>query len=418
MLFLFFTLLLQNISWADTSPLVMSIGEKKLIAAKGDLILGPGKIIKARDLGSKYELEATQAGWTAIRTGNQNYQISVLKQNQFETYAGLLSFTRTSLGLHVQVDQGEISLVGKLTSFDEWQRLGNYCRLKDCRYKSRFEISGYLRKKIQLHFSELFESFGYGSFRLRWEPEAQVMLPGKTKPNDEIEKVVSSYGLSTALDPNAIELAPSIRVQIMILELKKSETQKYGLQWPASYTAQIVPQMANIDKLLLSAQFLEQRGVAKILASPNLLCRSGKESEFLAGGELPIKMMNFKFQDVVWKKYGILLRLKPQADFAGRMSLGIETEISSIDPSHTVDGIPGFYTNRVQSHFDLSEPRTIALSGLIKSEQSQADQGVWGLSRIPILGGLFASHDFQQSRTELVILVRPEIMSAQEEGSL
>ena len=417
MFFIFLTLLSQNFSWAHSQSLILGVGQKTQISAQGDLIMGSEKVIRAKDLGSKYQLEALKPGWCSLRTGQQNYLVSVLRPNQLETFSELSEFTNRSLGLRVQIDQGEVLLVGKISSFEEWRRLGQLCRLKDCHYKSHFEVPNFLKKRIQNHFAEIFESLGYGSFRLRWEPEIQLMLPGKSKPADDIERIARAYGLTAVQDPNALELAPSIRVQIMILELKKSETQKYGLQWPASYTAQIVPQMANIDKLLLSAQFLEQNGVAKILASPNLLCRSGKESEFLAGGELPIKMMNFKFQDVIWKKYGILLRLKPQADFAGRMSLAIETEISSIDPSHTVDGIPGFYTNRVQSHFDLSEPRTIALSGLIKSEQSQADQGVWGLSRIPILGGLFASHDFQQSRTELVILVRPEIFSAQEEVS-
>ena len=67
----------------------------------------------------------------------------------------------------------------------------------------------------------------------------------------------------------------------------------------------------------MSAQFLESHGIGHVLASPNLICRSGKEAEFLAGGEIPLKIINIKMQDVVWKKYGILLKIQPQGGFSG-----------------------------------------------------------------------------------------------------
>ena len=109
------------------------------------------------------------------------------------------------------------------------------------------------------------------------------------------------------------------------------------------------------------------------------------------------------------------MKVKPIADESGRMSISLETEVSSIDDSRMVDGIPGLYTNRVQSYFDLNESKTIALSGLIKSEEGKASEGIPGISRIPILGALFASQDFREHRTELVIFVKPEIVNPDEE---
>jgi pilus assembly protein CpaC len=113
----------------------------------------------------------------------------------------------------------------------------------------------------------------------------------------------------------------------------------------------------------------------------------------------------------VWKKYGIMLNVKPKADFSGKMSISIETEVSSIDMSHAVDQVPALYTNKIQSHFELNGPRTIALSGLIKSDQGENSSGLPGLSRIPILGSLFSSKEFQDNRTELVVFVKPEVIS-------
>ena len=156
---------------------------------------------------------------------------------------------------------------------------------------------------------------------------------------------------------------------------------------------------------------LEKNGFAKVLASPNILCRSGKEAHFFAGGELPITIVNYKVQDVVWKKYGIILKVKPKADFSGKMSISIETEVSSIDPSTEGKGVPALFTNKIQSHFDLTESRLIALSGLIKNEQSENSSGLPGLARLPVLGPLFSSKEFRDDRTELVVFVQPEVIS-------
>jgi len=202
-----------------------------------------------------------------------------------------------------------------------------------------------------------------------------------------------------------------VKVQITVAEVKKDAFLSYGVQWPSNYTAQVIPgaTAAENSGLSIALQALESKGLGRVLARPNLLCRSGKEAEFVAGGEFPIKIMNFKIQDIVWKRYGILLKIKPMADFSGRMSISLETEISNLD-GHSVDGIPGLLTNRVQSHFDLSESKTIALSGLIKSESTESQVGLPGLARIPILGSLFSSKDFRENRTELVIFVKPEIV--------
>jgi pilus assembly protein CpaC len=96
------------------------------------------------------------------------------------------------------------------------------------------------------------------------------------------------------------------------------------------------------------------------------------------------------------------------------MSIAIETEVSTLDKANAVDGVPGILTNRVSSHFDLTKPQTIALSGLLKNEDSKKVDGLPGLAQLPIIGPLFGSKEFADNRTELVIFVRPSIM--QEDG--
>jgi pilus assembly protein CpaC len=115
-----------------------------------------------------------------------------------------------------------------------------------------------------------------------------------------------------------------------------------------------------------------------------------------------------------WKRYGILLKLEVKTDYSGRMSLGVECEVSSVDGAITVEGVPGFKTNRVSTYFDLLEPRTLILSGLLKSDESQAAAGLKGLTSLPIIGPLFSSQDFREDKSELIILLRPELVLPKE----
>ena len=239
-------------------------------------------------------------------------------------------------------------------------------------------------------------------------------MPLKSIFASQYKKILAPYGVRITEDANSLMMEPTVRVQITVVEIQREWSRKIGLRWPDGYQAQLLPEtFLDAQAITATAHFFEQNGKGKVLASPNLICRSGKEAEFVAGGEFPIKIMNFKMSDVVWKKYGIVLKVKPLADSLGQISLQIDTDVSSIDSARTVDGIPAIITHHVSSYFDLRSPRTIALSGLIKNTESQSSEGMPWLSRLPILGPLFSSKDFRENRTELVIFVRPEIIDLQ-----
>ena len=128
----------------------------------------------------------------------------------------------------------------------------------------------------------------------------------------------------------------------------------------------------------------------------------------MAGGEFPVKFVNYKVKEVIWKKYGIFLKVKPVADSSGRMTIKIETEVSSIN--QIIDGIPSLLTHRVSSTFDMNESRTIILSGLLKEQSHETSSGLPFLGQLPILGPLFSSQKFLNERTELLVFVKPEIL--------
>lgn len=162
---------------------------------------------------------------------------------------------------------------------------------------------------------------------------------------------------------------------------------------------------------------LQQDGVLKTLAEPNLTAVSGEHASFLVGGEIPTVVgidddgrVTYEF-----KPYGVSLDFTPVVQSPGRISLKIKTEISEIDNTNQLavqgsgDGITilGFKTRRAETVVELPSGGAIAIGGLVKDDVRQSFSGVPGLMNVPILGALFKSRDFQRQQTELVIFVTP-----------
>ncbi len=156
--------------------------------------------------------------------------------------------------------------------------------------------------------------------------------------------------------------------------------------------------------------FAVSSGDAVILAEPRLTARSGGEATFLAGGEFPIQISNINGTTIEFKEYGIQLSVTPEIDRNNSVRAKVNTEISSLDFSVAVDGVPGLLTRRTEADVILSSGETLVMSGLIDQQASESIDGIKFLKDIPILGQLFRSETFLNNKTELVIFVTPEII--------
>lgn len=154
-------------------------------------------------------------------------------------------------------------------------------------------------------------------------------------------------------------------------------------------------------------------GDARVLASPELTAKSGGQARLQVGGEVPIPLSGaFGATTVEFKPYGIIFSIEPHIDANDIITAKVSTELSQIDPAVSVAGIPGFVTRNTATEVSLKQGEIVALSGLVNSEMSTAIDRVPGLSRIPIFGRLFRSDDFRNSKSELIVLLEPEIITA------
>ncbi len=161
---------------------------------------------------------------------------------------------------------------------------------------------------------------------------------------------------------------------------------------------------------------LEQKGIARSLAEPNLVALSGDTASFLAGGEFPIPVSSNNGQITVdYKKYGVGLAFTPTVLGQGLINMKIEPEVSQIDTTHAVAvskdiAVPALTVRRASTTVELRDGQSFAIGGLLQSDnRNQIEQLPW-LGNVPILGALFASRSYMKNETDLVIIVTPHLV--------
>jgi pilus assembly protein CpaC len=160
------------------------------------------------------------------------------------------------------------------------------------------------------------------------------------------------------------------------------------------------------------------KGDATYLSEPRLTCKSGGSAKFLSGGEVPIPISSLFGTSVQFKPYGVKLEVDPVVAESGLIHLKAFTELSAIDPTVTVAGIPGFLTRRTDTEVNLMSDQTLVISGLFDGTDTRTITKVPGLGDIPVLGELFKSRDFQKKKSDLVIFLTPHLVTADSQSNV
>lgn len=390
---------------------LIELGEDYNLAGKTDKIwIENSKILTAQVTGSSVRLKPMIIGQTLIRQNNDLIKVSVIPIGSRKTFQDWEKLSKKFLDIQVEFCGDVVCLKGKLYRFEDFKRLTEFIQKHESTLYFALTMDDSLKTKLNKWIENYMRENGLTPLKIVYGQPWKLLFTNKDFASD-YKSVLGRIGILALENKQKIEIADNVRIEVQVTEIKKDYGQTLGISWPESYAAQVMPNEFSFDHVIsATGHASESTGNVKVLASPNLICRSGKEAEFFAGGEFPIKVLNYKFQDIVWKKYGILMKVKPIIDSIGQMSLQIDSEVSSLDQSRTVDGIPGLFTNRVSSYFDLIESKTIALSGLITEQNSDNSNGLPFLSRVPILGSLFSSKEYKEHKSELVIFVTPKLM--------
>lgn len=394
----------------STVSIELKAGETRTFPIQRPIWVESKKILKVQVTSSGLLVTGLASGVSDLKIGTRNYTISVLSPGQVRTYEKLKNFLKSSLSLSVQNNKDEITVQGELLRLDDWRSLGEYCESQSCQYVFDARMSGGLQNSIRNFIKSELAARNLPEVSVSAQSPWILMAPKDLQNNSRLQKFADSFGLKLEHEKNLIESKKMIRIRLVMAEVSRKKFNQLGLEWPGEVPLwQMQKGWIADESVLVKLRALEEDGEATTLASPEIVGLSGEETEFFAGGEFPIRIINDQSKTVQWKKYGVILKFKPTADSSGRMRLQISTEISSLDKV-SVDGVPGLLTHRIDSHFELLKSQTVFLSGLIRNDKSQNHMGLPGLKNLPIIGSLFSSQNFTESRSELVVLVKPEVI--------
>ncbi len=170
--------------------------------------------------------------------------------------------------------------------------------------------------------------------------------------------------------------------------------------------------------LAATIRLLQQEGLLQILAEPNLVTTNGKEASFLVGGEFPVPVLqgggSAGAVTIQFREFGIRLTFLPRLTEHGTLKMHVKPEVSTIDLANAVSisgfTIPALATRRIESDIELGQGQSFVIGGLIDDRTTETFARIPGLSSIPLIGELFKSRNETRAKTELLVMVTPELV--------
>jgi pilus assembly protein CpaC len=252
----------------------------------------------------------------------------------------------------------------------------------------------------------------------------------------------------TTVDPNKNR---QVLLQCKVAEVNEQRLKEFGLDWIASGTSSALDGtlsgglfMTKVETpfnplligpttdgfstyrrangsltLMATLRAMEQKGAARMLASPNLVALSGDSAAFLAGGEFPVPIAKAANENQItvtieWKEFGVKLGFIPTVLDSNRIRLFVAPEVSAPDNTHAVllNGflVPGLVTRRISTTVEMGDGDVLVIGGLKQNERIKTTHKFPILGDIPLVNLLFKHSKTETMTRDLVIVVSPRIV--------
>jgi pilus assembly protein CpaC len=262
-----------------------------------------------------------------------------------------------------------------------------------------------------------------------------VMLSGmvsSTGVQSKAERLAEKYAPDSVISRLTVRASQQVILQVRILEVSRSALQDLGVNLNifndsfrfdsgnglagASAPQTVISLLGGSGSTTINASLLllEEKGLLRTLAKPDLVAVSGEKASFLAGGEFPFPVPQGRDQVTVdFRPYGVRLNFQPFVQDNGWIKMAVEPEVSQLDPANSVTlqglNIPALTVRRANTVLELKSGDSFVIAGLYsRNYQNDAQQTPW-IGDVPILGALFRSARWRKAETELVIIVTPRL---------
>jgi general secretion pathway protein D len=179
-----------------------------------------------------------------------------------------------------------------------------------------------------------------------------------------------------------------------------------------------IPGIGVVTNLAMLARALETDAKANILSTPNLLTLDNEEAKIVIGQNVPFITGQYAqtgsattvtpFQTIERRDVGLTLRVKPQISEGGTVRLQIYQEASAVRDT-TLAGVT-LDKRAIESTVLVDDGQIIALGGLVQDDVRAGMEKVPLLGDIPLLGYLFRYETRRQTKTNLMVFLRPVVL--------
>lgn len=368
-------------------------------------------------------------------------------------YMAASGITRLAVGNPAIADvqllsSGDFLLVGKkagTTSLIVWSDGGR-----------RTEYTVYVAGNDRGMASAIQDAIGYPKVHVQMMKD-RVMLRGKVENQYEHDTALKIAGLYTGGDGSGVidllemEHPSQIRLEAQIIEINSDYTKNLGIQYwsqtPGSNSSSdsstgnsnsgitvgtaglfyggedfssnrkhggwLGSHVANVNVTL---QALINEGKARILSRPSITTMSGKAANILIGGRIPIPVSDGNGNvSIDWHEYGMKLNIEPVVDSEDKITSKVHAEVSTLDYSHGVKidsfSVPGIATREAESEVNVRSGMTMAIGGLINSEDAKIVSKIPLLGDLPIIGRFFRHTSNTRDKREVIILITPTLVA-------
>jgi pilus assembly protein CpaC len=272
-----------------------------------------------------------------------------------------------------------------------------------------------------------------------------VMLSGQVSTSSAAARakgIAEKYAPGGVSSELTVEAAQQVMLEVRIIEASRSSLKDFGINVDIANNSGIVfgsgtgligvnaaqgtlGVSTNVGSTTIEATLraLEEKGVIRTLARPNLAAISGEEATFLAGGEFPYPVPNGQGEITIqFKPFGVTLKFTPTVQDSGLIRLKVSPEVSQLDSRASLRlagvEVPGLLVRRAATTVELKDTETFAIAGLFQQDYANTMRQLPWVGDVPVLGSLFRSARWKKAETELVILVTPRLTTAAQSRAL
>jgi len=251
-----------------------------------------------------------------------------------------------------------------------------------------------------------------------------------------------------------------VMINVVIAEVELTDEQQFGIDWgqlfggnnrayvgsefniPGSFSnpGSTIGNVARGDgtnglvlgyignKVSAVLNTLSTNGHVELLSRPSLLVRNNQEASINVGSDEPtitrINQTNTSISsnittsnEVQYRKTGIILKVKPQINEDGVINMEISQEVSSLGTLRTEEQLPSFRERIIETSLVAKDGNAIIMGGLIQTNWNNDFEGIPVLQDTPIIGRAFQSEKVKKVRTELVVIIVPQIIYPEADNS-